>query len=115
MQKTKNSQNFMRLLLRGGTVLLGVSPKYAIVLISLNVINGLIDPLNAIVYQKLLDCVNDMLKKGSLQNTCLIMVFLLALLSITAFVLRRSTGAGKVYILRGISYGTEDNRSDQRL
>ena len=87
MQKTKNSQNFMRLLLRGGTVLLGVSPKYAIVLISLNVINGLIDPLNAIVYQKLLDCVNDMLKKGSLQNTCLIMVFLLALLSITAFVL----------------------------
>ena len=57
MQRTNKSKNSMCLLLRGCTVLLKVSRRYAIFLVLLNIANGFIDPLNAIVYQKLLDSI----------------------------------------------------------
>lgn len=87
MQKTNKSKNSMRLLLRGCTVLLKVSRRYAIFLVLLNIANGFIDPLNAIVYQKLLDSIVYVLKEGKMQNTCFVLIALLALLSVTAFIL----------------------------
>lgn len=87
MQRTNKSKNSMCLLLRGYTVLLKVSRRYAIFLVLLNIANGFIDPLNAIVYQKLLDSIVYVLKEGKMQNTCFVLIALLALLSVTAFIL----------------------------
>ena len=87
MQNTDNSPKHISSLLRGCTVLLRVSHGYAIILVLLNIASGLIDPLNAIVYQKLLDCIVGVLKENSKQNICVALISLLALLSVTAFIL----------------------------
>lgn len=87
MQRAKYPRNLIQLLQRGSAVLLGTSRMYVATLISLNIMSGLVDPLNAIVYQKLIDCINDVLNKGNFQHKCLILIAFLALLSITAFVL----------------------------
>lgn len=87
MQKTDNSPKLISSLLRGCTVLLRVSHGYAMILVLLNIASGLIDPLNAVVYQKLLDCITDVLKEKSVQNICFVLISLLALLSVAAFIL----------------------------
>ena len=87
MQRKENSKNLMRLLLRGCTVLYRASRWYAIALITLNIVNGLVDPLNAIVYQKLLDSIINVLKEERMQNICFVLISTLALLSVTAFIL----------------------------
>lgn len=87
MQKTDNSPKLISSLLRGCTVLLRVSHGYVMILVLLNIASGLIDPLNAVVYQKLLDCITDVLKEKSVQNICFVLISLLALLSVAAFIL----------------------------
>ena len=77
MQNTDNSPKHISSLLRGCTVLLRVSHGYAIILVLLNIASGLIDPLNAIVYQKLLDCIVGVLKENSKQNICVALISLL--------------------------------------
>lgn len=87
MPKTRHSNNLIHLLKRGSAILLGASRKHITSLVILNVIGGLIDPINAIIYQNLLDCISDSLKKGSLQYICFILIALLALASVAAFIL----------------------------
>lgn len=86
--KNKNSiKKTIHLFGEGISILFKASSLYAVLIFSLNIVSGLIVPFNAIVYQKLLDCIVQMVNAGGWQPSGLFFLAILSLLGITSFVL----------------------------
>lgn len=87
MNKKASIMHSLRLLSKGIQILFATSGLYAILIVVLNIISGLISPLNLIVYQHLLDCIVEMLDTRSWLSSGLFFLIMLSLLSIASFVL----------------------------
>lgn len=87
MSKKENVMHSFCLLGKGIRILFETSGLYAILIVLLNIISGLLSPINLIVYQHLLDCIVEMVETGSWLSSGLLYLVILSLLSITSFVL----------------------------
>lgn len=87
MNKKEGIMHSFCLLGKGIRILFASSGLYAILIVLLNIISGLISPINLIVYQHLLDCIVEMVEMGSWLSSGLLYLLILSLLSITSFVL----------------------------
>lgn len=87
MEKKPSVLHTIRLFDKGIRILFRTSVLYAVLIIALNVISGLIAPLNSIFYQNLLDCIVEMVGTGGWISSGLFFLMILSLLSVTSFVL----------------------------
>lgn len=64
MEKKASIPHTIRLFGKGIRILFKTSGLYAILIVALNIISGLIAPLNSIAYQNLIDCLVNMVEAG---------------------------------------------------
>lgn len=77
----------IHLFCKGAHILFKTSGLYAILIITLNIISGLIAPLNSIAYQKLLDYIVKMMGAKEWLSSGVFFLMILSLLSIISFAL----------------------------
>lgn len=87
MKKKESIMHSFHLFGKGIRILFATSGLYAILIGGLNIINGLIAPLNSIVYQNLLDCIAEMVDAGGWLSSGLYYLIMLSLLNIVSFLL----------------------------
>lgn len=87
MEKKASILRTIHLFCKGVHILFKTSGLYAILIITLNIISGLIAPLNSITYQKLLDYIVKMMDAKEWLTSGVFFLMILSLLSIISFVL----------------------------
>lgn len=87
MGKKSSIMHSFRLFGNGIRILFATSGLYGILIIVLNIICGLIPPINSIVYQNLLDSIIEMVDAGKWISSGLFFLIMLSLLSIASFLL----------------------------
>ena len=87
MEKKASILRSIHLFCKGAHILFKTSGLYAILIITLNIISGLIAPLNSIAYQRLLDYIVKMMGAKEWLSSGIFFLMILSLLSIISFVL----------------------------
>lgn len=87
MENKKIIPHSIHLLGKGISILFKTSGLYAVLIVGLNIISGLIAPINLVVYQKLLDCIVNMVEVGGWISSGVFFLVMLSVLSIFSFVL----------------------------
>lgn len=87
MGKKASFLRTIRLFGSGISILFKTSGLYAVLIFALNIISGLIAPLNSIAYQKLLDCLVSMVEAGGWLSSGLFFLMILSILSIISYLL----------------------------
>jgi ABC-type multidrug transport system fused ATPase/permease subunit len=75
------------LLTNGIHILWVASPIYLIIILSVSILNGLIAPINAVIWQKFLDSVLIMVSKGKWMNSDMKMLILLSMITVIGYIL----------------------------
>lgn len=86
MEKKTSILRTIRLFGKGIRILFKTSGLYAVLIIALNIISGLVAPLNAIAYQNLLDCLVSMVKAGGWLSSGISFLMILSMLSVISYV-----------------------------
>lgn len=87
MEKKASIPYTIRLFGKGIRILFKTSGLYAILIVALNIISGLIAPLNSIAYQNLIDCLVNMVEAGGWLSSGILFLMILSLLSSISYLL----------------------------
>lgn len=87
MKKKASIPYTIRLFGKGIRILFKTSGLYAILIVALNIISGLIAPLNSIAYQNLIDCLVNMVEAGGWLSSGILFLMILSLLSSISYLL----------------------------
>ena len=87
MQNKSELLEKMTLFRHGIALLFHTSALYTILILSLSVIGALLPPINAIILQKLLDSIVQMVQAGAWHNSGFFFLFLSSIINVVSFVL----------------------------
>lgn len=87
MENKKRIPHSIHLLGKGISILIKTSGLYTILIVGLNIISGLIAPLNLVVYQELLDCIVNMVEAERWISSGAFFLAILSVLSMFLFAL----------------------------
>lgn len=92
MEKRASILHTIRLFGKGIHILFETSVLYAVLVIVLNFISGLIAPLNSLFYQRLLDCIVDVVGAREWLSSGTFFLMILSMLGLISFILNGVIG-----------------------